>query len=100
MWICGDLRVRSAARVRSLSTLGLTDLSDRLAHVARVPSSGQLRRNKDADQFPVLGNRQAPHLTLGHELLRLVVAGVWRDPDRVRAHYRADRGRFWILPGS
>src|SRR5688572_9599009 len=100
MWICGELRVGSAARVRSLSAFGLTDLPDRLAELARVPSSGELRGNKDADELPVLGDRQAPHLNLGHELLRLVVAGVRRDRDRVRAHDRADRGRLWIFPGS
>src|SRR5687768_7356737 len=98
LWICGEPRDGSAARVRTLTALRLADLSDRLAKLACVPSSGQLRGDKDADELSVIYHREPSNLTLRHELLGRIVAVVRRDRDRVRAHDRADRGRLCILP--
>src|SRR5688572_20729062 len=97
MWICGELRDGSTARVRTSSARRLADLSDRLTELGRVPPSGQLGRHDDADELAAIDHRQAAYLTLGHQLLGLVVVRIRRDRRRIRGHHLADLRRARIL---
>src|SRR6266481_1146041 len=88
-----------SARVRTSAASGLTDLFDRLAELALIAGSSDLRGHDDPDELPAFDHRQSADLTISHFLFSVGDVVIRADRDRIRRHDFADALRLRIHTG-